>query len=91
MRRTLATIALAIAGLSKFNSAAEADTIVVPLGGDIQAAIDSASEGDTIQLEAGTYGIFETLVMLGRERTLGRIARCLESLEAARDSQSAGG
>ena len=35
--------------------------------------------------------IFDTLVMLGRERTLRRITRCLESLEAARDSQSAGG
>ena len=32
--------------------------------------------------------IFDTLVMLGRERTLRRIARCLESLSEAQDAAS---
>ena len=38
------------------------EVIQVPLGGDIQAAIDSAQPDDTIQLEAGTYEISSTLV-----------------------------
>src|SRR5262252_7140081 len=39
-----------------FSSKANANTIVVPPGGDIQAAINAAQFGDTIILQAGaTY------------------------------------
>ena len=57
MHRTLlAAVALAVSSVT-----ASAETITEPLGGDIQAAIDSAAAGDTIQLEAGTYEISQTL------------------------------
>ncbi|MDB4633095.1 right-handed parallel beta-helix repeat-containing protein [bacterium] len=55
-RTLLATVAVAVSSVT-----ASAETIVVPIGGDIQAAIDSATAGDTIQLEAGTYEIDDTL------------------------------
>ena len=38
-----------------FAASVVADTINVPAGGDIQAAINDASDGDIIQLEAGEY------------------------------------
>src|SRR6266540_101716 len=41
-----------------FVSAAQARTIVVPIGGDLQAAINSANCGDTVALQAG--GRWET-------------------------------
>src|SRR5215813_10715227 len=38
-------------------SSARATTIVVPAGGDIQAAVNSAQRGDTIVLQAATFNI----------------------------------
>ncbi|MBN2134159.1 MAG: right-handed parallel beta-helix repeat-containing protein [Acidobacteria bacterium] len=48
---------LIIIGLTLFISSVgiAQTTWNVPAGGDIQSAIDSASAGDTVQLEAGTY------------------------------------
>ena len=47
-----------------------ADTIDVPAGGDIQAAIVTASDGDVIQLAAGTYQPVSTINLLGKAVTL---------------------
>lgn len=52
------------------SSAAVADIINVPAGGDIQAAIDSASDGDVIQLEIGSYQPMATIDTLGKAVTL---------------------
>ena len=65
MKSGIASIAvLTCAGL------AIADTITVPPGGDIQAAIDIASDGDIIQLEAGEYFPSATIDMIGKAITL---------------------
>ena len=47
-----------------------ADTILVPAGGDIQAAIELMSDGDTVQLQAGIYPTNQTLSMRGKSLTL---------------------
>ena len=44
-------------------SSLHANTIVVPPGGDIQAAIDSVSTGGTIKVEAGTFPLTQQLVI----------------------------
>jgi len=49
------TILLATTALVMAVGAAEATTINVPAGGNIQAAINAAGAGATIQLSAGTY------------------------------------
>ncbi|MFP8870809.1 MAG: right-handed parallel beta-helix repeat-containing protein [Myxococcota bacterium] len=65
MKIVCATVAaLAFAG------SAGADTINVPAGGDIQAAINGASDGDIIQLEAGGYFPSATIDTLGKAVTL---------------------
>ena len=51
-------------------SVAVADTINVPAGGDIQAAINGASDGDIIQLEAGEYLPVATIDTHGKAVTL---------------------
>ena len=55
-------------------SVAAADTINVPAGGDIQAAINGASDGDIIQLEAGEYQPFATIDTHGKAVTLRGVA-----------------
>lgn len=47
-----------------------ADSILVPVGGDIQAAIDLMGDGDTVQLEPGTYPLTGTLNTDGKALTL---------------------
>ncbi|MCH2134776.1 MAG: right-handed parallel beta-helix repeat-containing protein [Phycisphaerales bacterium] len=47
-----------------------AATIDVPAGGDIQAAINSASDGDVIQLEAGVYPTSTAINTQGKAITL---------------------
>jgi parallel beta-helix repeat protein len=59
-----AAAALSLSGI------AHADTINVPAGGDIQAAINGASDGDVIQLEAGEYFPAATLDTNGKEVTI---------------------
>ena len=59
---------LLLAGIST------ADTILVPSGGDIQAAINIMSDGDTIQLEAGTYLPDSTLDPNGKALTILGVA-----------------
>ncbi len=51
-------------------SVAAADTINVPAGGDIQGAINGASDGDIIQLEAGVYFPGATINTIGKAVTL---------------------
>ncbi|MCH2137369.1 MAG: hypothetical protein MK101_12480 [Phycisphaerales bacterium] len=51
-------------------SAAAADTIHVPAGGDIQKAINMASDGDVIQLEEGLYQPNSTIRPGGRAITI---------------------
>ena len=59
------TIWCAVAALA-FAGSAVADTINVPAGGDIQAAINGTSDGDSIQLEAGEYFPEATIDTLGK-------------------------
>ena len=47
-----------------------AETIIVPPGGDIQAAIDEIDPGDTIELQAGVYNPTSTLDPQGKRFTL---------------------
>ena len=51
-----------------------ADSVLVPAGGDIQTAIDSMSDGDTILLEAGTYQPANTLSTNGKAITILGVA-----------------
>ena len=57
-----------------FAASAVADTINVPAGGDIQAAINGASDDDIIQLEAGAYFPAATIDTLGKAVTLRGVA-----------------
>lgn len=41
----------------------QANTIVVPVGGDIQAAIDAVSVGGTVKIEEGTFPLTQQLVI----------------------------
>ena len=59
-------IVQSLVGILFLASPVFADTIFVPAGGDIQAAIVSAADGDVIQLEAGNYQSVYTIDMLGR-------------------------
>ena len=52
------------------STVALSETILVPLGEDIQSAINSASTGDVVQLEAGTYELSVQLDMAGKAITL---------------------
>ena len=61
---------LSLAGTFAMTSVMFADTINVPAGGDIQSAITSASDGDVIQLAAGTYQPTSTINLLGKAVTL---------------------
>ena len=61
---------LAVAAVLSFASSAVADTINVPAGGDIQAAINGASDGDIIQLEAGEYFPAAAIDTIGKAVTL---------------------
>src|SRR6185369_14330185 len=53
MRRTALLILFAIALMALLASALQAATIVVPAGGDLQAAMNSAQPGDSIVVQAG--------------------------------------
>ena len=63
------TVCVTVAALA-FVGSAVAGTINVPAGGDIQAAINGASDGDIIQLEAGEYFPAATIDTLGKAVTL---------------------
>ena len=63
------TVFATVAALA-FVGSAVADTINVPAGGDIQAAINGASDGDIIQLEAGEYFPAVTIDTYGKAVTL---------------------
>ena len=63
-------IVLSIVAALTVGCFAAADTINVPAGGDIQAAIDGASDGDIIQLEAGEYFPAATIDTIGKAVTL---------------------
>ena len=68
MTRCLASLiapAIILAG-----SRAAADTIHVPVGGDIQKAINMSATGDVIQLDAGVYQPNYTLDTIGRAITI---------------------
>ena len=52
------------------SSGLHAETITVPLGGDIQAAIDAAEPFDEIELEVGVYFLEEPLLPMGKYVTL---------------------
>ncbi|MCH2145918.1 MAG: hypothetical protein MK082_12345, partial [Phycisphaerales bacterium] len=67
-----------------------ADTIEVPLGGDIQAAIDGASDGDIIQLAAGTYNAYQ-ISPGGRAITIQGSLHEDGSLATTIDAQQQGG
>ena len=65
MMRHLAAVTAMFAAVS-----AGAETINVPAGGDIQKAINSSSDGDIIQLEAGLYEPDQTLNTMGLAITI---------------------
>ena len=71
-------------------AALQADTIEVPLGGDIQAAIDGASDGDIIQLAAGTYNAYQ-ISPGGRAITIQGSLHGDGSLATTIDAQQQGG
>lgn len=51
----------------------QADAILVPPGGDIQSAIDSLGDGDTVQLQAGTYLPTSTIRTNGKAITIAGV------------------
>ena len=63
---TTTSIALLVA----FHASTHGETITVPSGGDIQAAINQSVSGDTIQLESGIYQPTETIDPFGKRITL---------------------
>ena len=73
-----------------WTTALHADTIEVPLGGDIQAAIDGASDGDIIQLAAGTYNAYQ-ISPGGRAITIQGSLHEDGSLATTIDAQQQGG
>ena len=67
---------LLLLGLLSMAAEAGGVTYNVPVNGDIQAAINGASDGDTIQLAAGQYDITTTINTLGKQVTLlGTVGR----------------
>lgn len=58
----------------------EGAIINVPLGGNIQEAIDSAADGDTIQLSAGTYQ--QPIQIISKNLTLKGAGRDLTIIQA---------
>ena len=56
------TIAPSATGLGRGEDINAGPGTVVPAGGDLQAAIDSAKNGDVIKLEAGTYDISDLTI-----------------------------
>ena len=73
MPRSLMFIVLALTGLFTSTTSAilaSGNTHNVRVNGDIQAAIDGASNGDTIQLAAGQYNIATTIDPGGKQVTI---------------------
>ena len=71
MPRPLAIVTLAAMAMFAPSTAhADGTTHKVRVNGDIQAAIDSASNGDTIQLSAGQYDITTTIDPGGKQVTI---------------------
>ena len=68
------TNALVLSGLFIATNTLHADSILVPAGGNIQAAINIMSDGDTIQLEVGTYQPASTLDTNGKALTILGVA-----------------
>lgn len=68
-----------------------ADAILVPPGGDIQSAIDSLGDGDTVQLQAGTYLPTSTIRTNGKAITIVGVVdgqgRPLSVIDGQRDIQ----
>ena len=72
LRPTSCIVAASLLLLGLLSSVAEAGGVTydVPVNGDIQAAIDDASNGDTIQLSAGQYDITTTIDPGGKQVTI---------------------
>ena len=63
-------ISTTLSALLATSAVLQADTLLLPPGSDIQAAIDVLGDGDTIQLQSGVYQPTETLTMNGKAITL---------------------
>ena len=74
MQRTLTIIALAASGLFTIDTTTSAETITVCASGcdfaDVQAAIDSAEDGDVIEVATGRYEVADNPTPDGINRSL---------------------
>ena len=86
---TSTTTALLITTLFTATTALQADTFDVPSGGDIQAAIDIATDGDLVQLSAGTYQPGSALVMDDKAITIRGVLDGQGQPASVIDAQSA--